>query len=729
MKKALFWIVICGMLSALLFVGALACDDDDDDDDDNDDDTGEECQAPEEFCELCGSLAPADTFNETSITYDNGDRLAHQRYLLEGDIEAVHFIPEGPFFFRKLKLRFAGDGGKVIIHIYADYGRSWPDEERDLIEPIRLELGDDEGWITIDLTDHQLLFQPGEHFWVGYEHVKDQPYLSFDTGAETEDGVLSYPSHSRLKSQAAIDRWRREGLAFVWAGLSNSYMVRAEGAYFCEWDEYRMKEVTQAAGLKGLTHMRTGWTDINGDGWDDIVLTRAGYTEDMTTILENKGDGTFKDITDETGLGGHYQALNLFGDLDNDGDQDAYLGVYVPQDETDTGARSKIMLNDGDGVFTEKVGSNVDLEATTSGAAFGDYDQDGDLDLYVGNWLVQYPQPASFSDWLFAGQGDGAFNEVTAAAGMTHDGQPCYGVVWGDYDNDNDLDIFVSNYGRSSNFLWQNQGNGRFLDVAKAAGVNQIGVYPGGNTFGADFGDFENDGDLDLYLTEIAHPRYQPTSDIASLLRNLGEEEGYIFEDVREKVGITYDEGEIEVTWVDFDNDGDLDLSLSDLYPLHFARLYRQNENFTFTDVTYMAGVYVHDATNHAWADYDKDGDMDLLITRRSEGGVVHLYQNQMGAENHWLMVKLIGDDSNRDGVGARVKVITGDRTQMREVKGGKGHFNSQPSLTQHFGLGEYDAIDGLEVRWPSGQVDQYLDIAADQYITITEGADDIVEQ
>jgi hypothetical protein len=354
-------------------------------------------------------------------------------------------------------------------------------------------------------------------------------------------------------------------------------------------------------------------------------------------------------------------------------------------------------------------------------------------------------------DFLFQGNGDGTFTDVTDAMGMAvqegpnepaGQNRPCYGVAWADYDNDNDLDIFVGNYGRRMNFLWENQhsqGSEGFVEVAFSVGLHADDIivpgwepYSGGNTFGEDWGDFDNDGDLDIFLAEISHPRYLPESDISSLQVNSGPP-NYTFTDERVARGIHYREGGMEASWVDFNNDMLLDLMISYLYTNEYAALYRQNPDGTFTDVAYEAGVVVHDATNHAWADYDRDGDLDLGITNRGSGSHLWLFENLEGNQNNWLTVRLEGagcdtpGECNCGGVGARVYLTAGGVTQMREVQGGKGHFNSQPSLPVEFGLAQNDTIDELRVRWPCGADETYTGAEVNRFVLVREGQTAVV--
>jgi hypothetical protein len=325
------------------------------------------------------------------------------------------------------------------------------------------------------------------------------------------------------------------------------------------------------------------------------------------------------------------------------------------------------------------------------------------------------------------GNGDGTFTDVSDAAGIyAESNRPAYGVMWTDYDNDSDMDIFVSNYGRTRNRMWQNQGDGTFVDVGKdihlASAREQSGNPEGpGNTFGADFGDINNDGALDCFMAEISHPRYQPYSEPSSLSLNSGAPD-YTFTNVTEEVGIACDEGEVDPSFIDYDNDGLLDLFVSDLYTDHYCRLYRQNEDGTFSDISYLAGINVHDCTNNAWADFDRDGDLDLLTTQRYAGTHIRVFRNEIGQDNNWLTVRLTGDGTtNAAAIGARVQVTAGDLVQIREVQGGRGHASSQASIPVEFGLADKTTIDEVKVTWSDGAQATYTGVPVNRFINLVE--------
>jgi hypothetical protein len=448
-----------------------------------------------------------------------------------------------------------------------------------------------------------------------------------------------------------------------------------------------------------------------------------GIADDGTDTVDDDGDG----FSESTGDCDDTQATTFPGapEIANNRDDDCDL-------VTDETSINQVFLNSGSGTFTAI--SSLDLEATDPSAAgaMADADADGALDLYYGNWLVHYPDPPAVMDRYFTGDGDGSFTDAAAASGINEEteqgGLACYGVVWADYNNDNAADIFVSNYGYGHNLLYENQGDGTFLEVGEAHGVSHdptlaapgTGIL-GGNTFGADWGDVDNDGDLDLFATDIAHPRYQPWSDKSRFLENGGPPD-FLFTDIRKEAGIHYDEGDVNVSFADYDNDGDLDMLVTSLYTGHYATLYRNDGYRHFTDVTFESGIRVHDSVSNVWTDIDQDGDLDVVVADREGPDYVHLFRNAQVNANHWLELWLVGTTSNRSAIGARVKLQSDAKTQIREVKAGGGHAGNQSSLQVHFGLGTSTAPLSLEVTWPSGLVEAITGAAADGRYLVTEG-------
>jgi hypothetical protein len=405
---------------------------------------------------------------------------------------------------------------------------------------------------------------------------------------------------------------------------------------------------------------------------------------------------------------------NRDNDCDGEADEDFY---------------HRILLNDGTGHFTAVPDPGVAVIEPTAAAAFGDGNGDGFLDVYWGNWLIHYPDPGSAQDHYATGNGDGTFLDESVASGMRPAaGRPCYGVIWNDYNNDGLQDIGVHNYGYELNFLWENQGGNRFVDVGFDVGMARDGVGArGGNTFGGDWGDIDNDGDLDLFEANISHPRYQPTSDPSLMLVNDGAPD-FHFTEQRAALGIEYDEGDVNAAFADYDNDGDLDLVVTPVYPGHYSRLYRNDGGTHFTDVTYETGTAVMETASPVWSDIDEDGDLDLIIADRSGAPFLHLFVNEAAGSSHWLQLDLQGTTSNRDGVGARVTLTAGGGSQIREVKGGGGHGNTQQTRIVQLGLGSGTAIDSLTVRWVGGATETITGIVADHRYRVVQGSGTGVE-
>ena len=485
--------------------------------------------------------------------------------------------------------------------------------------------------------------------------------------------------------------------------------------------------------------------DFDGDGLLDIYVTSS---VGANALFRNLGGLRFVDVAAEAWVEDAASRSNgaCAADYDNDGDTDLYVGNYGP---------SKLFRNRGDATFEEVTAAAGLTESSrnlrTMGCAWGDYDADGFLDLIfvrhlddsdpgVFAWgqrdLSEFADPLA----LFRNRGDGTFADVTALLG---DPVPSRGLVRGagfqpafvDYDNDNDLDIYVVNdFGDeiTPNVLWRNDGRAAsgeswvFTDVSAASGTD-VAI----NGMGVALGDYDLDGFTDFYITNI---------DDAVLLRNNGD--GTFSERTRDagvgrgRIGVP--EG-YSVGWgtafFDYDNDGDQDLYLAagyldtdpDTNPVQQPNaLFRNDGDGTFTDLPPWASGANDPGFGRgaAYGDFDGDGCLDLYVVNIGEfegrPGVAKLFRNNCASGNNWLMVRAVGTLSNRDGIGATITVSSAGSTQHRTVTAGSSQM-SQHTLAAHFGLGEAAHVDTLTVRWPSGRSQTLTDVAANQVLVVTE--------
>jgi hypothetical protein len=529
-------------------------------------------------------------------------------------------------------------------------------------------------------------------------------------------------------------------------------------------------------------HSRLTFADLDGDGCDDIVAHDLFPNHQGATplpyvhlIYRNHCDGTFSEIGAETGLRDVPAGLFAFADVDNDGDQDCFAGLDIPL----AGQRHSLWLNDGQGHFTVKPDSGVEGVAgrTYAGnAVFADFDSDGKLDLFLGNGQTSYLA----SDELFLGHGDGTFTAASANLGGDV-ANPSDGTVACDYDDDGDLDILVSVYGVSNghghNLLFENDGHAHFTNVARARGFHALatgnywiaatgmgttaepGVGPeawvGSNGFGVDCADVDADGDLDVLVSAISHPGgdYSRTwSDPSVLLLNSGAAGGHAFTNAWLARGLPYNEGDVDASLVDFDNDGAMDLAVSrtDKYEAGFTTeaqkgwfgLFRQKADGSFDVLDRSVGLTDEDrgpgmkgAQNHAWSDIDRDGDLDLLLGGRDQGGgrANVLLRNDVGSHNRWLALRLVGDGVkvNRDAIGARVTITFADDPGyqlVREVRSSRGTYDSGDTRTLYFGMGGARQLGcdfTVTVRWPDGTSQTFTaaQTKVERIATITYGA------
>jgi enediyne biosynthesis protein E4 len=484
--------------------------------------------------------------------------------------------------------------------------------------------------------------------------------------------------------------------------------------------------------------------DYDGDGWMDIYLVNSGKCDFFNpnpplrnALYRNNRDGTFTDVAEKAGVaaGGFGQGVAV-GDYDGDGFPDLYVTQY---------GRSILYHNNGDGTFTdvtEKAG--VAAPGWSSSAVWFDYDNDGRLDLFVCRFVdfdkskhlpceadnkPGYCIPKLYkpmASWLFHNNGDGTFTDVSDRSGIGKHLGKAWGAVATDINNDGRLDLFVAN-DTTANFLFMNRGNGRFEEVGAVAGVAYSEAGRPRSGMGVDSADFNQDGWMDLFVANLDHEMY-------SLYENNHDE---TFDDQAGPTGIgsaTRLMSGWGLKFFDYDNDGNLDLFLSNGNPDDLIKIYHQDVDYEeplllfhgtgkgFENVSQKSGpVFAKplSARGLAIGDFDNDGAVDVLIS--VNGGAPVLLRNNSGKQNHWLGLTLVGTKSNRDAVGARLTYQAGDLKRSR-MKIGGGSFLSSHDPRLVLGLGQRMKVDFVEIKWPSGAIQRLTDLPIDRYVTVVEG-------
>jgi hypothetical protein len=538
--------------------------------------------------------------------------------------------------------------------------------------------------------------------------------------------------------------------------------------------------------------------DVDNDGWYDLFIPDGVESR----LFLNRRDGTFEDVTARAGLSGlDGVSVGVFADYDNDGFKDFFVSrTFKP---------NQLFHNRGDGTFEDVTArAGIGADCCTTVASWADYDKDGDLDLYVGRYLDPRREiPESFyarngePNQLYRNDGDGTFTNVTEAAGVGEIGL-CLGTVFGDYDDDGDLDLYVVNdFGR--NTLYRNDGDGTFEDVSIAANALAYGAG-----MSASFGDYDNDGKLDIYVANIrSEERWFGESPVVRrflvnswrqgiwkddmhLYREIVRQSGFRFREVFQQMGsgntLLHNQGDgtfEDVTWAvganppgwfwgsgfaDFDNDGwqdvystngwvygkkntDFELEFFngvvsdhrkyksgyffDPKNYHGAswhgwehnRHLRNNGDGTFSEIGRAAGTdLILNSRGIAVADFWNRGVLDIAVAASTDRHA--LLRNEVGRKRNWLAIEVVGaagrlpDGTNRDGVGARVTMKAGGMSQLREVALGDG-YGSQNSLRLYYGLGNARQADEITVRWPrSGRTQTFRNVAANAMYRLTEG-------
>ncbi len=490
----------------------------------------------------------------------------------------------------------------------------------------------------------------------------------------------------------------------------------------------RFVEVAKEVGVDLYSGGRgSAWADFDGDG--DLDLAAVG-NHHANALYRNNGDGTYTDIAKDAGVSEPTDGWGcLFADYDNDGDED----LLVVRAGWEGEKPNSLYQNQGGGKFRDvSTESGIGkLSRSGLGAAWADVDLDGDLDLHIANGVGAL-LPDGRINSLYRNNGDGTFTEVGEAAGVAHSGA-AIGCAFGDYDLDGDPDLYIGQLG-SSNVLFRNRGDGTFEEVtAEAGGQQPLRSYV------PFFFDFDADADLDIFATNFSIFESfiscringsAPTDlDRPALHRNNGDG---TFTDITRRAGLSLSFGSMAGNWGDIDNDGFPEIYLGNGGPpmerLEPNALLYNNGDGTFSEITEQTGTgHLGKGHGTSLADFDDDGDLDLYSPNGGYyiGDRWHnaLYRNDGGNSRPSIIVECRGVKSNRNGVGAQVFVQMGDRRYLREVSGGQG-FGSLSQRAVHCGLGEgATRVERLEVYWPvTKQRQVFENLPVDRYIVITEG-------
>jgi hypothetical protein len=527
-------------------------------------------------------------------------------------------------------------------------------------------------------------------------------------------------------------------------------VTEAAGITFQHFPAVRTSQLTEDMGSGAA------WGDFDGDGWPDLAIANlpAPFSPDgprppgALVLYRNGGEGSFTDVTAASGIAADGWGMGVeWADVDNDGWLDLLLTTY--------GALA-LYRNRGDGTFEDvTAAAGLDgFDAFWAGLGFADYDRDGDLDLYVTGYVeyttdlvgatsqhydVEEPasiNPSSFApvpNLLLRNDGRGRFTDVAVRAGVSDPNGRSLEVAWADFDDDGLLDIYVAN-DVSDNRLYRNLGTGTFEDISHVA---RVADYRG--AMGIAVGDWENDEDLDLIVTHWIAQENALYSNRLSQLREQQDNAPLQFMDEADRFGL----GQIALDFVgwgtslfDYDNDGWLDLLIVNgstfqnrqhptrLISMRDLLFWNAGPERGFFSVGTVSGEYFtreNVGRGSALADYDRDGDVDIFVV--SHGGPPTLLENLGETVGSWLQIELRGERSNHFGVGARLRVVSGDHRQIREV-GAQSSYLSQNELAEHFGLGGAEQADSVVVHWPSGLTQVLLDVPAGQRLVVRESAD-----
>lgn len=638
---------------------------------------------------------------------------------------------DGPCRVLELQIYYMGPAAaRDTLYIVGDAAEGgippthWVWKYNTLIPPISFDYPGAPGWYTIDLRGKDLRSD-------GYDRIVVQHWLKRSVGpwfaVDTDEQAVPYWSF--LMDPTKTNSLGGPGQYYL---VSNDYMIRAlvqydypEGNGSQDPPTPVLGDVAVQSGISSggnpVMAAIAAVADWNGDGWDDVNIG--------SNYFQNRGDGTFENVTSALGLPGGYA---VWGDYDNDGHTDAYV--------VNGGDNDKLYRNNGSGGFTDVTpAAGISNPAPTVTPIWLDYNNDGHLDLFLANGRRTVGgQEVYYQDKLWRNDGNGAFTDVTTASGIAA-AEPspfmdCWGASACDYNNDGRTDIFVSTYRLAPDMLFRNNGDGTFTEVGASTGVRGVATDAPqyfGHGMGSDWGDFDNDGFTDLAVGNLGHPDWRGAVSNPSLVFHNDNLQS--FSEMHHEMGLKFREMNAAVTWADLDCDGWLDLWQSQYSyqkegengePGRYSRLYMNGgaPDFPLRDRTWHYGCKVHGAWTVSRLDHDNDGDIDLLVASQHEG--VKLFRNDLPRNGRWLAMRLSGrpaDGVPMDAFGTRVVVHADGRRFTRTLStSSAGSRTATNSQELHFGLGSASSIDSVVIHYSNGTTRTITAMVPDRRYAVT---------